>query len=46
VVALNSPNESLRYAAWQILRKLDDGEALTKLFEDVKAPLRQQARAL
>jgi hypothetical protein len=46
VEALNSPYESLRYPAWQILRKLDDGEALTKLFEDAKAPLRQQARAL
>ncbi|MBE2284666.1 MAG: NPCBM/NEW2 domain-containing protein [Prosthecobacter sp.] len=46
VEALKSPNESARYLAWQALKKLGGREALTKLFEDVKALPHHRARAL
>ncbi|TLU98914.1 PVC-type heme-binding CxxCH protein [Dyadobacter luticola] len=49
VEALQSPNLSVRYEAWQALMKMGDkaaGPALQKLFSDKKADYRMRARAL
>jgi putative membrane-bound dehydrogenase-like protein len=46
VAALKSPNESVRYLAWEALMKMDGEQELTKLFEDTNVLAQHRARAL